>query len=49
MARAFVRRKSLNEIRGLLLDVWLQALLADSKVPERVKGKSPLLLPRVAV
>lgn len=49
VAPAFIRRKSLDEIIGFLLDARFEALLPNSKVSERVQSKSPLLLPRVAV
>lgn len=46
---AFVLRKSLSQVVALLLDGWLQTLLPNSKVPECVKSKSPLVFPRVAI
>lgn len=49
MVHAFLKSKSLSEILALLLDGWLQALLANSKVSECMKTKSPLLLPWVAI
>lgn len=49
MLGAFVLRKSLSQVVALLLDGWLQALLPNSKVPERVKSESPLVFPRVAI
>lgn len=49
MLSAFVLSKSLSQVVALLLDGWFQALLPNSKVPECVKSKSPLVFPRVAI
>ena len=43
-----MKGKGLSEIMALLLDGRLQGLLANPKVSECMKSKSPLLLPRIA-
>ena len=44
-----MKGKSLSKIMGLLLDGRLQGLLANPKVSESMKSKSPLLLPWIAI